>query len=448
MRATMSFFAVLTTAIVLTLLVVLFVTESRTLYWMSITGIWLTWLLFCSFSFYVLKPDERLVAMFFATFDATYVSGSDYEELQQRYAGSPHEAEFRRYCRRGPLSALGLPDIVYLQFPFFYDVRPATTGSIRIHVKATDGAFTAKLETVHVIPKVSRITHEANGQTSSAPVNPQQVGKRSRVYINPVRPIVAPPAESTWQNLAQGRRAQTLVTYHLERRAYPAVEMEIDVDVVLNLGVHFGPLIRKLPRATLNDPKKLAEEILALGEPVIQEAIIRSVHEFTWEGPQDVLSRQPELEAEIIRRLRVHHTFFVEAGLLNELAHHTHHEAMNGVSVTSIDIAMERPIPKSAALRDAIGLAAKATYERDALRERMMGTTLGLADRQAATGLAPEVIFAHDALVTSNQLFVLGAPDAVSALGAIFRGGRGGGSRQNRQQPQPPKPNPPNTQNP
>ncbi len=441
MKPLVCFFFVLGVAFVLTIGTALLTATQPVLRWMLFGAIWSAWCILAYFSTNRLRPDQRITALYFATFEATYASGNDYADLQNRFTTAHRLPEFTECCRRG-IPVRGLQDFVYLQWPFFYDLRRVTAGMIRLRIKEATGTQTMRHEDYRIMKLVTKRTKDATGNTKEETLPWELV---EGPVVNPRHPLVVPPPQKEKNVKTDGSTEEITTRFVLERTLIPRVEMQVNVDIIIRLGVKLMPLIKAVPGVSLDNPEKLGEELRNRGaEPVVQEALLHAMKKFTWEGHCHINDNLEDFEKEVVRVLRKPGTFFVEAGLLRPLHEHSPTEERedpkknsNGDAVESIDIAIEEPIPKSDALREALNAVAIANYNKESRRLDEFGLSSGLRDRvEMAQALGQDVTFtevlAADAIKSSQVIAIGGDGSFLTAAAQLISGGKGQGRRTKR----------------
>lgn len=406
------------------------------------TAIAASWLLLASQSFHRVRPGQRLAAFYVGTYDGVYVTGDDWQELQQRYAAAHREPDFNTYCRRG-LHFIGLGDVLYLQYPFF-DVRTVTTGVVRIPIEPADGVFTAVRQVVRFVKKTVREKKRSRQNPQGKIIGFDILERDEWLEPEPTQEVdpnfpPAPPASTrraTTPDPTTGEFEETVVTYSIERVSTPRVEMQIDVEVLLTLGVNIGRFFKKLPTATISDPQKLGEELKQVGvAPLVHDAIIEAVAGsdapsnpfpgLTWEGPDDVSRNRALLEQRLVRLLREKTSILVEAGFLNPWDPVTGNA---GPSAELFDIAVEEPVPRDKTLREKIGLAKQGQYEAEATRQREQGLTDALQQRTQQLGVKPDLVILQDIMKNTDATIVTVDTDALAGISRIagLKGKKGG----------------------
>lgn len=423
--------------------------------------VWVGWAALTVLSFHVMKPGIRKAVFFLGTFEGVYVNGSDWEETRRRYVAAHRREDFHLFCRRG-FHLIGMGDIVFLPLPFYYDVRDVTTGIVRIPIKITQGVFTAVREHARII-RTDKITRkkaekDKNGKVTSVTV----IGHEEKRLpgptgeVDPLSPPVLLPSTRSIKPSTEPNEddviVETVTKYEIARQRTFPVEMEVDVEILISLGVNIGAFVQRLPQATLGDTKKLGEELSVAGvEPVVQEALIEAVAGFrrqgpggandilpfpglTWEGDLHIVAHREELERRVTRLLREKTSMLVEAGLLQPWAPGTNNA---GAAAETFDIAVERVIPHSEELRKKIGLVSEARYDAEATRERERGLTDALDERAKKLDVSSQVVIMQDTVKHTTATIVTVDKDTLSGLSRLVplaSKGKGRGERRARRE--------------
>lgn len=399
----------------------------------------------------------RLAAFFLGSFRRTYVTETDMSDLRARYGRAGRTPELETVTARG-LAWLGLPDIVYLQWPF-YSAVPVTTAQLRIAIAVADGIWTTEQELFRLV-RTERTVERAR--------DPQKPEQRGRVLSNketttegPWRLETATEKKSTIARRRETRietpdptrEVEITVEETVETRVIPRVQLEVNGEVFIRLGVDLGRLFLALPDAPLGTPtgeNGLEGYLQKKIEPLIQEAIRDAVAGFTrrrvevingqelvsmevvpgltWEGIADAIRARRELETRVRELLGSQpESILIQSGLLRpwDGRPDTHD---GGQTASAFDVVIENIVPKDAELQkaiDAVAIARKqaeaATFEGTATRQREKGLTDALRERQEVLQTSGESVLAHDFGKNTKADLTLVAPDLASVLATLLK---------------------------
>lgn len=395
------------------------------------------------------RVGVRLVSFYLATFAKTYVTGHDRRELAARYRKATRLPELRRYLGRG-MGWLGLPDIVYLQWPF-YSTLLATTADLRIPIAATDGVWTTEQEIYRVLRKTLKITKITQGQGN----NRKEVEIRREEKTEEGEWKIDTPAdrkpsgtkEKRVEKPADGSTVETRVETEVETHAIPRIQLLVNGEIFIRLGVSLGPFILAFPDAPLDRQSKegekegLQEYLSRSIQPLIFEAVRTAVSGFTkrqtgvtvpgltWEGLADAVKSRRDIEVRVREILGSQpESILIQSGLLREWDQNAD-TSDSGQAAAAFDVVIENILPKDADLQkaiDGVAVALKkaegARYEGEATRYRERGLTDALEERSNRLGVSGETTLGHDfGKATKPDLTLIGS-DVGTMLATILRG--------------------------
>lgn len=379
----------------------------------------------------------RLAAFYLGTFSKTYVTATDRKDLTGRYERAGRLPELKEYLGQG-MTWLGLPDVLYLQWPF-YSVVQATTAQLRIRIEATDNVWTTEQEIFRII-RTTRITKkDAEGHEISS--DEQEELGDWQVETATTR---KPPSkkEKKLEKSPDQTVVETIVDSRTETQVIPRIQLHVNGEIFIRLGVNLGPFTLALPDAPLDrstGENNLETFLAGKIQPLIFEAIRTGVAGYkkrdgtfvpglTWEGLADAVKARRELEVRVREILGSEpESILIQSGLLREWDGNPE-TPDNGQSAAAFDIVIEEIAPKEPKLQeaiDAVAVARKqaeaARYDGDATRQRERGLTDALVDRKSRLEVGGDIALAHDFGKATKANLTLVATDVVAALAAFFQ---------------------------
>lgn len=394
------------------------------------------------------KLGIRLAAFYLGTFTKTYVTDTDRKDLERRYQkpGSKLDRsnELDQFLGRG-MDWIGLPDVVYLQWPF-YSVVPATTAQLRVNIKVADGVWTTEQELFRVIRTKRVTTKDKPGKVVHGSNEERSEGEWTAVTATQKKPPIPRTKTTKLDTSDPTENVETTTEEVVDTQMIPRIQLRVDGEVFIRLGINLGPLVLALPEAPLDKPTgeteadDLGKFLTGKIEPLIHEAVWEGVAGYTkkdrstkvpgltWEGLADTAKSRRELEWRIREILGSQpESILVQSGLLREWDGDTD-TSDNGQSAAAFDIVIEHVAPKDEALQkaiDAVAVARKqaeaAAFDADAIRRRERGLTDALKERTEELSVSGESALAHDFGKNTKADLTVVAPDLASALATLFK---------------------------
>jgi hypothetical protein len=349
------------------------------------------------------------------------------------------------------MTGLGLPDVVYLQWPF-YSVAPATTAQLRVPIKVTDGVWTTEQEVFRVVRTLRTITRAIETVTKGSVAKEKEtiIGDDERTQIGDWKAETVAerkPSETRTKKVEKvgGKSVETREEIRVETQTIPRIQLVVDGEIFIRLGVNLGPLILAMPDAPLDRPTD-KEKIIGLEtflsgkiQPLAFEAIRAGVSGYTrphrdlvpgltWEGLADAVKASRELEARVRELLGSQpESILIQSALLRPWDGDVS-TSDAGQSAAAFDVVIEHISPKGDELQKAIDKVAvarkqseAARYDAEGTRQRERGLTDALAERKDRLGIGGDLALAHDFGKGTKADLTLVATDVVAALAAFFQ---------------------------
>lgn len=403
----------------------------------------------------VRRQGVRLVSFYLGTFDKTFVTGTDQADLQSRYPVATQAQDLLFYLGRG-MQWVGLPDVVYLQWPF-YSVTVVTTAQLRIPIDVSDGVWTAE-QVLYRLVKVTRTVKKktvgrGNKQKEIARVTGETREEGDWTTERPHNAdgsLVPMRSFVTTQTGVPGDPSETTTEVMVETQTIPRIQLRVNGEVFIRFGVNLGRLILALPDAPLSRPDGAEGLEAYLGEkiqPLIHEAIregvagfqrkhyqddgtishLESVPGLPWEGLMDVVQARGELEKRVREILGSQaESVLRQSGLIRDWDGHTE-TTDRGPSAAAFDLVIEHIAPADDELLKVISSVAvarkqaeAAEFEGLATERRERGVTNALDERgRRLHNVTGKDVLAHHFGVNTKANLTFIEPGLVEAL-ALF----------------------------
>ncbi len=383
----------------------------------------------------------RLAGFYLGTFTKCYATETDKRDLAQRYEKAGRLEEYNRSLGRG-LDWIGLPDVVYLQWPF-YSVVVVTTAQLRVPVNVADGVWTTEGELYRVVHTTETVVKDKDRKILES-TKKEETGAWTAVPTGQAKP---PTIRETKVVIGATKDTEETTADQVETQLVPRIQLRVDGEVFIRIGINLGPFFLALPDAPTDAPTGdtgLETYLRGKIQPLVHEAVREGiggftrkttqapVPGFTWEGIADTVKNRRELEVRIREILGGQpESILIQSGLLREWDGNAT-TSDSGQSAAAFDVVVEHISPKDDELQkaiDAVAVSRKqaeaAAFDGEATRKREQGLTEALKHRKETLGVEGESILAHDFGKNTKADLTVVAPDLASALVTLLkRGGK------------------------